>query len=163
MARWPRLNLGATWPIINGITQNQARYLRHLTRLKVAQPRPLTQAQPRCHMAYHKWSNLQPTLNDYRAILSCHVAQSSCFNHMVEKIYIWQNISKNPNDVMCHIFRLPCVNILVCTIVANVVVSVVARIHPWMCIKSSCSYSTKKYFICHLHYWSPSTCRLLLC
>jgi hypothetical protein len=42
-------------------------------------------------MAYHKWSNLKLTLNDYKAILSCHMAQSSCFNWMVEggKKYIF--------------------------------------------------------------------------
>jgi len=36
------------------------------------------------------------------------------------------------------------VNILVCTIVVNVVASVVIRIHPWIHIKSPYSYSTKK-------------------
>jgi hypothetical protein len=42
------------------------------------------------------------------AILGDHVAQSSCFNQMVEKkeIFIWKNISKNPIDAMCHILRL---------------------------------------------------------
>jgi hypothetical protein len=41
-------------------------------------------------MAYHKWSNPKLTPDDYNAILSCHVAQSSCFNWMVEeKIYIY--------------------------------------------------------------------------
>jgi hypothetical protein len=53
---------------------------------------------------------------------------------MVEKKIIWQNISKNPNDAMCHILRLPRVNILVCIIVARVVASVVASVvvktHP---------------------------------
>ncbi len=83
-------------------------------------------------MAYHKWSNPKLTLNDYRAILSCHMAQSSCFNKMVEKkeICIWQNISKISNDATCHILRLPHVNILVCTKAASVVANVVARTHP---------------------------------
>jgi hypothetical protein len=36
-------------------------------------------------VAYHKWSNLTLTLNDYKAILSCHMAQFSCFNQMVEE------------------------------------------------------------------------------
>jgi hypothetical protein len=62
----------------------------------------------------------------------------------------WQNISKNPNDVMCHIFRLLCVNILVCSIVTSVVASVVASVHPWIRIKSPYLYYTKKYFICCL-------------
>jgi hypothetical protein len=99
-------------------------------------------------MAYHKWSNLKLTINDYREIFNCHMAQSSCFNRMVE-IYIWQNILKNSNDATCQFFMLPHVNILVCTIVANVV-SVVARTHPWIHIKSPHSYSMKKYFIRHL-------------
>jgi hypothetical protein len=34
--------------------------------------------------------------------LSFHVAQSNCFNQMVEKKN-WQNISKTPNDATCHI------------------------------------------------------------
>jgi hypothetical protein len=54
-------------------------------------------------------------------------------NQMVENLFIylfiWQNILKNPNDATCHIFRLPHVNILVCTIVANVITSVIARTH----------------------------------
>ncbi len=62
-------------------------------------------------MAYHKWSNPKLTLNGYKEILSCHVAQSSCYNRMVEKIYIWKNILKNVNDAMCQFFRLPHVNI----------------------------------------------------
>jgi hypothetical protein len=54
-------------------------------------------------VAYHKWSNLKLTLDDYRArflklpcgiILGHHVAQSSCFNWMVEKNFVWQNMSK---------------------------------------------------------------------
>jgi hypothetical protein len=32
-----------------------------------------------------KWPNPKLTLNDYREILSCHVAQFNCFNWMVEK------------------------------------------------------------------------------
>jgi len=47
-----------------------------------------------------------------------------------KEIFIWQNILKNPNDAMCHILRLPHVNILVCTIVTSVVASVIARTHP---------------------------------
>ncbi len=76
-------------------------------------------------MAYHKWSNLKLTPNDYNpklpcgAILGHHMAQYSCFNWIVEK---------DSNDAMCYIFRLPVVNILVYIIV----VSVVARIHPWI-------------------------------
>jgi len=58
-------------------------------------------------MAYHKWSNLKLTLNDYKAILNCHMAQSSCFNEWLKNIYlfIWQNVLKNPNDVMNHILN----------------------------------------------------------
>ncbi len=62
-------------------------------------------------MAYHKWSNPKLTLNGYKAILSCHVAQSSYFNRMVEKKIIWKIILTNPNDAMCQFFRLPRVNI----------------------------------------------------
>jgi hypothetical protein len=36
-------------------------------------------------MAYHKWSNLKLTLDDYRAILGHHMAQSSYYNQMVEE------------------------------------------------------------------------------
>jgi len=74
-------------------------------------------------MAYRKWSNPKLTLDGYRAILSCHVAHSSCFNKMVEeKKIIWQNILKNPNDAMCHILRLSHVNkLLVCIVVISVV------------------------------------------
>jgi len=65
-------------------------------------------------------------------ILGGHMTQFSCFNRMVEKkeIFIWKNIFKIPNDAMCHILKLPCVNILACTIVANVIASVVTIIHP---------------------------------
>lgn len=46
--------------------------------------------------AYHKWSNPNLTLDDYRVILSCHVAQSNCFNQMVEgkRKYLFQKIFK---------------------------------------------------------------------
>jgi hypothetical protein len=98
----------------------------------------------------HKWSNPKLTLNDYRAILSCHVTQFSCFNWMVGKQIIWKNIFKNSNDAMCHIVRLLHVNILMCTIVANVIASVVTRTHPWISVKFPYFYSTKKYFICRL-------------
>ncbi len=81
-------------------------------------------------MAYQEWSNPKLALNDYNAMLSCHMVQSNCFNLMVENLFIWKNILKNPNDVMCHILKLPCVNLLMCIIVASVVASVVARIHP---------------------------------
>jgi hypothetical protein len=74
-------------------------------------------------MAYHKWSNLKLTLSDNKGILSCHMAQSSCFNWMVEKkeIFVWQYISENSNDVKCHILKLQHVNILVYIVVASVV------------------------------------------
>jgi hypothetical protein len=102
-----------------------------------------------------------PTLNDYKAILSYHVAQSSCFNWMVEKkeIFIWQNISKNPNDATCHILRLPCVNILVCTIVTSVIANVVARIHPWIRIKFPYLYFIKKI---HLLFATNGRLRLMV-
>jgi hypothetical protein len=45
-----------------------------------------------------------------------------------DKIFVWQNILKNPNGAMCHILRLPYVNILVCIIVTNVIIG----IHPWI-------------------------------
>jgi hypothetical protein len=71
---------------------------------------------------------------------------------MVEKkeIFIWQIISKNPNDAMCHIHKLRCANILMCNIVASVIASVIVIIHPWIHIKSPYSCSMKKYFNCHL-------------
>jgi hypothetical protein len=97
-------------------------------------------------MAYHKWSNPKLTLNDYRAILSCHVAQSSCFNRTVEEFFFL----KTSNDATCYIFRLPHVNILVCTIVTNVVTNVVIKTHLWIRIKYPYSYSIKHYFICCL-------------
>ncbi len=74
-------------------------------------------------MAYHKWSNLKLTLNDYNlklprgSILGHHMAKYSCFNWIIEK---------NINDATCYILKLSCVNILVYI----VVVSVVARTHP---------------------------------
>jgi hypothetical protein len=80
-------------------------------------------------MAYHKWSNFKPTLNAYRAILICHVAQSNCFNQMVGKKNCLAKYFKNPNDAMSHIFRLPRVNIFGWIIVASVVTSLVARTH----------------------------------
>jgi hypothetical protein len=43
-----------------------------------------------------------------------------------KEIFIWQNILKSLNDVTCHILKLPHVNIVVCTIFANVVV----KAHP---------------------------------
>jgi hypothetical protein len=79
-------------------------------------------------MAYHKWSNLKLTLNDYKAILSCHMAQSSCFNWMVEggKKNYFAKCFKNPNDVMNHILKLSHVNkLLMHIVVTSVVVSVV--------------------------------------
>jgi hypothetical protein len=42
----------------------------------------------------------------------------------------WQNIWKNPNDATCHIFRQPCMNILVCIVVTSVVANVVVGTHP---------------------------------
>jgi hypothetical protein len=36
-------------------------------------------------VAYHKWYNPKLTQDDYKAILSCHMAQFSCFNQKVEK------------------------------------------------------------------------------
>jgi hypothetical protein len=36
-------------------------------------------------MPCHKWSNPKLTLDHYKAILSCHVAQFSYFNKMVEE------------------------------------------------------------------------------
>ncbi len=57
------------------------------------------------------------------------MAQFDHFNWMVEKKgKNWQNILKSSYDAMCHILRLPHVNILVFIIVA----SVVARTHPWI-------------------------------
>jgi hypothetical protein len=58
----------------------------------------------------------------------------------LKKKNVWQNNLKNSNDAMCHILRLPHVNIPVCIVVA----SVVERIHPWICIKFSYLYSMKK-------------------
>ncbi len=75
------------------------------------------------------------------------MAQYNCFNRMVGKKIIWQNILKKPNDAMCQILRLPHVNILVCIIVTSVIANVIVRIHPLIHIKSPYSYSTKKYFI----------------
>jgi hypothetical protein len=43
------------------------------------------------------------------------------------EIFVWQNISENSNDAMCHILRLPHYDqIIVCIVVASVVVGVVA-------------------------------------
>jgi hypothetical protein len=36
-------------------------------------------------MAYHMWSNPKLTLDDYKEILSCHMAQYSYLNQMVEE------------------------------------------------------------------------------
>jgi len=47
------------------------------------------------------------------------MAKYSCFNWIIEK---------NTNDATCYILKLSCVNILVYI----VLVSVVARIHPWI-------------------------------
>jgi hypothetical protein len=52
---------------------------------------------------------------------------------------------KNPNDTMCHILKLPFVNILVCIVVISVIASVVVGTHPWIRMKLPISY--EKYFI----------------
>jgi hypothetical protein len=79
---------------------------------------------------------------------------------MVEKkeIFVWQNILNFFNDAMCHVL-IAHVNILVCIVVANVI----AGTHPWICIKSPYSYSTKKNssIVCSSQLFE--TCHLLLC
>jgi hypothetical protein len=107
------------------------------------------------------WSNPKLTLNDYKAILSCHVAQFSYFNRMVEKkeIFVCQNISKDSNDPTCHIFRQSHVNILVCIVIASLVVG----IHPWIHIKILHTYILQKNnLIYHLWLMLLIVCCLLL-
>jgi hypothetical protein len=42
--------------------------------------------------------------------------------------FVWKNISKNPNDATCHIYKLLIVNILMCIVVASVIANVVAEL-----------------------------------
>jgi hypothetical protein len=80
-------------------------------------------------VAYHKWSNPKLTLDDYKAILNCHLAQfkATTWHNLIiliiwlKKIFGLENILKNPNDVMCCILKLPRVNkLLVCIVLTSV-------------------------------------------
>ncbi len=58
-------------------------------------------------MPCHKWSNPKLTLDDYKAILSWHVAQSSYLNKMVEEK--WKYLF---GKIFQKIQMMPCVTFL---------------------------------------------------
>jgi len=109
-------------------------------------------------MPCHKWSNLKLTLDDYKAILSCHVALSSYFNKMVEEK--WKYLF---GKIFQKFQMMPCVTFLGYHVWSNYCVHC-SCINSSLdtCIKLSYFYCMKKYFIHHLLFASLVTYCLLV-